>query len=87
MSNIQAKNVQGTAKLGSILQMGGKRAKLGQFIFNELFFQLTTLSIAFWQNCKNIMAWEMQFSNTLIIDQIKTKKITAIREVSIPGLN
>ena len=30
---------------------------------------------------------EISFSNSLIIHQVKTKKITTVKEVWIPGLN
>ena len=32
-------------------------------------------------------SWGNQFSSLLIIHQVKTKKITIVKEVRIPGLN
>jgi len=35
----------------------------------------------------SLMCWKLTFLNSLIIYQVKTKKITTVREVRIPGLN
>ena len=32
-------------------------------------------------------SYKTEFSNSLIIHQVKTKKITSVKEVSIPGHN
>ena len=57
------------------------------FLLNLHVRVLHTIDITTYQQDINMTKLQLNFLNSLIIHQVKTKKITAVKEVCIPSLN